>query len=336
MSRVIVFSAEPYDVRFLTAANEQFGHTLHFQEARLDAHTVRLAEGYPSVCAFVHDVLDREVLTRLSEGGTRHVALRSAGFNNVDLSAARDLEIVVTRVPAYSPQAVAEHTVALMLSLARRVHRAYTRVREGNFSLNGLLGFNLGGKTVGIVGTGKIGCVVARILRGFGCELIGFDPFPSDECRALGLEYLALDELLSRADVITIHCPLTPDTFHLIDDETIAKTKRGVMLINTSRGRVLDTRAVIEALKAGQIGYLGMDVYEEEEAVFFKDLSDQVIQDDVLSRLLTFPNVLITGHQAFFTREAMTEIAEVTLRNITEIEESGTSPNRLVPEDVMG
>lgn len=335
MSRVIVFSAEPYDVEFLTAANEGAGHSLHFQEARLDEQTVRLAEGYPSVCAFVHDTLDREVLSGLAAQGTVHVALRSAGFNNVDLSAARDVGIVVTRVPAYSPQAVAEHTVALMLSLSRQVYRAYTRVREGNFSLNGLLGFNLDGKTVGIVGTGKIGRVVAKILRGFGCRLIGFDPSPSEECRALGLEYLPLDDLLARADVITIHCPLTPETFHLIDQETIAKTKRGVMLINTSRGRVLDTRAVIRALKTGQIGYLGVDVYEEEEAVFFKDLSNQVIQDDVLSRLLTFPNVLITGHQAFFTREAMTEIAEITLRNITEVEKSGTSQNQLVPEDVM-
>jgi D-lactate dehydrogenase len=278
--------------------------------------------------------VNADVLESLAQQGIRHVALRSAGFNNVDLGAARDLGIIVTRVPAYSPHAVAEYTVALILSLSRRVHRAYTRVREGNFSLDGLLGFNLDGRAVGIIGTGKIGRVVAQILRGFGCRLIGYDLLPSEECLELGLEYMPMDQLLAESDVITIHCPLTPETFHLIDEDTVVRMKRGVMLINTSRGRVLDTQAVIDALKSGHIGSLGMDVYEEEEGVFFHDLSNEVIRDDTLSRLLTFPNVLITGHQAFFTQEAMTEIAEVTIQDLTTVEETGESPNEVIAGDV--
>lgn len=329
MARVLVFSAEPYDVEFLTAANVAGRHELEFRESRLDPQTVLLADGYPAVCLFVNDDAGAQVLKLLADQGTRHVALRSAGFNNVDLEAARGLGVVVTRVPAYSPHAVAEHTVALLLSLSRRVHRAYARVRDGNFSLDGLLGFNLFGKTVGIVGTGKIGTVTARILDGFGCRILAHDPFPNEECRALGVEYVSLERLLADSDVITIHCPLTRETFHLIDADTVARMKPGVVLINTSRGRVLDTRAVIDGLKSQRIGALGLDVYEEEEDVFFHDLSDKVIQDDVLSRLLTFPNVLVTGHQGFFTHEALTEIAGVTLRNLTEVEETGRSDNEV-------
>ncbi len=329
MTRVMIFSAEPYDVEFLSAANEAASYELNFQPARLDVSTARLADGYPSVCVFVHDDVGRDVLEVLAEQGTRHVALRSAGFNNVDLEGARELGITVSRVPAYSPHAVAEHTLALILSLSRRVHRAYARVRDGNFSLAGLLGFNIHEKTVGIIGTGAIGTVVAELLSGFGCRTIGHDPLPNERCLELGVEYVSLEELLSASDVITIHCPLTPDTFHLIDRDALARVKRGVVLINTSRGRVLDTKAVIEALKRQEIGYLGLDVYEEEEGVFFRDLSEKVIQDDVLSRLLTFPNVLITGHQAFFTKEAMTEIANTTMANITSVAETGTSPNEV-------
>lgn len=329
MTKVMVFSAEPYDIEFLSAANREAGHALNFHKASLDELTVRLADGYPCVCVFVHDAVSKKVLGDLASQGTRHIALRSAGFNNVDLDAAREVGIVVTRVPAYSPEAVAEHTVALILSLSRKVHRAYMRVREGNFSLNGLLGSTLYGRTVGIIGTGRIGGAVAKILKGFGCRLLAYDPVPSEEVRGLGVEYVELNQLLGDSDVITIHCPLTPETYHLIDEETVGLMKPGVMLVNTSRGRVLDTGAVIQALKVGHVGHLGIDVYEEEEGVFFHDLSNQVIRDDMLSRLLTFPNVLITGHQAFFTVEAMTEIAAVTIRNITEVERTGHSPNEL-------
>jgi D-lactate dehydrogenase len=318
--RVAVFSTKPYDQRFLSAANQRHGHELDFFEPRLTPTTAPLAAGYPAVCAFVNDQLDAEVLASLAQGGTRLIALRSAGFNHVDLEAAASQDLTVARVPAYSPNAVAEHAAALILALNRKLHRAYARVREGNFSLDGLLGFDLHGRTIGIVGTGKIGTVFARIMAGFGCRLLAHDPYPSDECVAIGVEYVGLDQLFAAADVIALHAPLTPATHHLIDAQAIAQMKTGVMLINTSRGALVDTRAVVEGLKSGKLGALGLDVYEEEEGLFFEDLSGQVLTDDVFARLLTFPNVVITGHQGFFTVDALHNIAETTLANISAFE----------------
>jgi D-lactate dehydrogenase len=330
--RVAVFSTKPYDRHFLDAANSVAGHELAYFEPRLVPETTPLAAGFPAVCAFVNDRLDRAVLTTLAEGGTRLVALRSAGFNHVDLDAARELGITVTRVPAYSPYSVAEHTVGLMLALNRKLPRAVARVREGNFALDGLLGFDMHGKTVGLVGTGKIGTVVARIMAGFGCRLLAFDPYPHDDCRELGVDYVEFEALLEAADIVSLHVPLTPESQHLIDAGAIQRMKPGAMLINTSRGALLDTSAVIDGLKAGKIGSLGLDVYEEEADLFFEDLSNQVIQDDIFARLLTFPNVLITGHQAFFTEEALTGIAETTLANITAIDQGTPCPNVITEE----
>ncbi|GGC05232.1 lactate dehydrogenase [Novosphingobium endophyticum] len=273
----------------------------------------------------MNDQLGREVLEDLAANGTRLIALRSAGFNHVDLEAARSLGLTVARVPAYSPEAVAEHTVALILSLNRKTHKAYARVREGNFALEGLLGFDLCGRTVGIVGTGKIGLAVARIMLGFGCQVLAFDPERNREFEEMGGSYADLPELFANADIISLHCPLTPATHHLIDGKAIDQMKPGVMLINTSRGAVVDAKALIAGLKARKIGHVGLDVYEEEGDLFFENLSDQMIQDDVFARLLTFPNVLITGHQAFFTHEAMTAIAETTIDNISSFEKTGSA-----------
>jgi D-lactate dehydrogenase len=316
-TKVEVFSTKPYDRFFLGSANQDFGHELVFFEPRLTPETAPLAQGFPVVCVFVNDRLDRDVQEMLARGGTRLIATRSAGYNHVDLVAAGELGLHVVRVPAYSPHAVAEHTIGLILTLNRKIHRAYNRVRDGNFALDGLLGFDLHGRTVGIIGTGNIGAVVARILKGFGCQILAYDPYPNPGVEALGARYLPLEELVAQSDILTLHCPLTPETYHLIDAQLLELAKPGMMLINTSRGALMDTLAVIEALKSGTIGYLGMDVYEEEEGLFFEDLSNQVIRDDVFARLLTFPNVVITGHQAFFTREALERIAQTTLENIT-------------------
>lgn len=313
--KIAIFDTKRYDQRFLTEAAGA-GDELQFFESRLTEATVELASGFVGVCVFVHDELTRPVLERLSAGGTRLVALRCAGFNNVDLKAAEEFGLMVVRVPAYSPFSVAEHTVGMMLVLNRRLHRSHYRVREGNFSLDGLLGFDMHGKTVGIVGTGKIGCIVAKILQGFGCELLAYDVRENPECMAHGARYVEFNDLLSSSDIITLHCPLVPTTRHLIDRSAIRLLKPGVMLINTSRGELVETTSVIEGLKNGQIGYLGLDVYEEEEEIFFRDLSAEVLQDDVFARLLTFPNVLVTAHQAFFTREALTEIARTTFESV--------------------
>lgn len=318
--KVAVFSTKPYDRQFLSAANQYAGHEMAFFEPRLLRETSPLADGFPAVCAFVNDRLDRPVLEALAAGGTSLIALRSAGFNHVDLLTAGELDMTVVRVPAYSPHAVAEHTVGLMLALNRKLPRAAARVRESNFALDGLLGFDMYGKAAGIVGTGKIGTVVATILAGFGCRLVGYDPYPNPACRALGMEYVDLDHLLIESDIVTLHLPLTPESHHMIDATAIARMKRGTMLINTSRGALLDTVSVIEGLKSGRIGSLGLDVYEEEADLFFEDLSNAVLQDDVFARLLTFPNVLITGHQAFFTEEALRAIAETTVANISAVE----------------
>ncbi len=332
--KVAVFSTKPYDQEFLAAANATVGHALTFYEPRLTAQTRSLAEGHEAVCAFVNDQIDAQVLLGLAGQGVRLVAMRCAGFNNVDLQAAGQLGVTVTRVPAYSPHAVAEHTVGLILALARKLHKAYNRVREGNFALEGLLGFDLHGRTVGVIGTGKIGTIVAAIMGGFGCRLLGYDVGRSDEAEAAGVRYVDLETLLAESDVVTLHCPLVPATHHLISDESLARMKRGVMLINTSRGALIDTRAVTRALKSGKIGALGLDVYEEEADLFFEDLSDRVIQDDVFMRMLTFPNVVVTGHQAFFTRNAMESIARETLANVSAFEEGAEPPGLITAEMV--
>jgi D-lactate dehydrogenase len=331
MIQMALFSTKSYDKEYFEKVNRHFHHKMVFFEARLNTSTVALAGGFPAVCPFVSDQLDEVVLKKLSENGTRLLALRSAGFNHVDLQAAEKYGLTVARVPAYSPYAVAEHTVGLMLDLNRRIHRAYNRVREGNFSLDGLMGFDMHGKTAGIIGTGKIGTIIATILTGFGCRLLAYDPTPNDQCQSLGVRYTTQEELYRESDIITLHCPLTPETRHLIDSKAISQMKPCVMLINTSRGAVVDTCAVIAGLKSGKIGYLGLDVYEEESDLFFEDLSNQVIQDDLFARLMTFPNVLITGHQAFFTKEALEHIAWTTLENIRNFE-TGTikSENRVL------
>lgn len=321
--RVAVFSTKPYDREFLDAANSSGEHELVYFDSRLTPHTAFATENANAVCVFVNDHVDAQVLQMLARQGTALVALRCAGFNNVDLVAARDLGIAVARVPEYSPYSVAEHTVTLILALNRKIHRAYARVREGNFSLVGLLGFDVKERTIGIIGTGKIGTAFARIMTGFGCRIVAADPMPNAECERLGVVYCSAREVFSRADIISLHCPLTPQTRHLIDADAIGGMREGVMIINTSRGAVLDTRAVIKGLKSGRVGSLGLDVYEEEANLFFENLSDKVIQDDVFARLLSFPNVLITGHQAFFTFEAMRGIAQTTIANITSFEREG-------------
>ncbi len=326
---VAMFSTKGYDKTFFESANEKYGHEIAYLEARLTKDTTSLAENYQAVCVFVNDILDAEVLRNLSGKKISSIALRCAGFNNVDIKAADELGIKVVRVPAYSPHAVAEHTVGLMLALNRKIHRAYARVREANFALEGLLGFDMRGKTVGIIGTGKIGQCVAELLHGFGCKLLAHDPYPNESLKDMGVEYVKLSELFSSSDIITLHCPLMPETHHIIDDSAIRMMKEGVMLINTSRGALVDTPDVIEGLKGGKIGYLGLDVYEEEGDLFFEDLSEKVIQDDVFSRLLTFPNVIVTGHQAFFTVEAMKSIAETTLANISTIEKGEPCDNEV-------
>jgi D-lactate dehydrogenase len=327
--RIAVFSTKPYDHRFLAAAATDSDHELEFFEARLTPSTAALAEEFDVVCPFVNDDLGAAVLLRLADAGVKLIALRSAGFNHVDLDAAKRLHLPVVRVPAYSPQSVAEHTLALMLALNRKIHRAHARVREGNFALDGLVGFDIGSRTVGIVGTGKIGVAVARLLQGFGCRVIGYDVAENPEALALGVEYVSLREVWEQADVITLHAPLTPETHHVVDAFAIATMRDGVMVVNTSRGALIDTGAVIEGLKSGKIGHLGLDVYEEEGDLFFEDLSDTVIQDDTFSRLLTFPNVLITGHQAFFTVEALQAIADTTIANISAFADGTPSGNEL-------
>ena len=327
--RIAFFSTYGFDRQFFDEANRTHGHDIHYLEARLTSATAALAAGSPAVCAFVNDDLHSDVLSALHQGGVRLIALRSAGFNHVDLPKAFDLGMTVARVPAYSPHAVAEHTVAMMLSLNRKVHRAHARVREGNFALDGLLGFDMRGRTVGLVGTGRIGAVVARILTGFGCRVLAYDVAVNPECTELGVHYRSIDELWAHSDIVSLHAPLTGDTRHMVDAAAIARMKPGVMIINTSRGALVDAAALIDGLKSGHIGYVGLDVYEEEEQLFFRDLSAQVIQDDVFARLLTFPNVLITAHQAFFTREAMTAISGITLENVSAFEQGRRTGNEL-------
>jgi len=332
--KIVVFSAKPYDRTFLQEAARGLGHELVFAEATLTADSAVLADAAQAVCVFVNDRCDATALEKLAAQGVRLIALRCAGFNNVDLQAARRLGLTVARVPAYSPHAVAEHTLALVLAVNRNIHRAYNRVREGNFALDGLLGFDLHGKTVGIVGTGQIGAITAGLFQGFGCTVIAHDVAENPDCVARGIAYVPREELFSRADVISLHCPLTPQTHHMIDADAIRRMKRGVTIVNTSRGAVIDTRAVLAGLKSGAIGRLALDVYEEEADLFFEDLSNKIIGDDVFARLLTFPNVLITGHQAFFTREALGNIAETTLGNIDAFAKTGEPLHRVSVEKI--
>lgn len=327
--RVAVFSTKSYDERFLTTAAKETLHELVFFEERLTAKSVGIAEGFEAVCAFVNDDLSAPVLEQLAGGGTRLILLRCAGFNQVDLKAAARLGVQVRRVPSYSPYAVAEFTVGMILTLNRKYHRAFNRVREGNFGIEGLLGFDLHGSTVGIVGTGKIGLLTAKPLAAMGCRVVGHDLYPSAEFTSLGGNYVPLDELFSQSDIISLHCPLTPESHYMINAASLQRMKQGVMIINTSRGALVDATAVIEALKTGQVGALGLDVYEQEADVFYENLSNEIIQDDVLQRLLSFPNVLITSHQAFFTETALRNIAETTIANLEDYLEGRPSPNEV-------
>ena len=327
--RIGVFSTKRYDRDSLTAANQVAGHELEFLETRLTAETASIAARYPGICVFVNDRVDAAVLQTLAAGETRLIALRCAGFNNVDLEAARRLGIAVARVPAYSPYAVAEHTVGLILTLERKIHRAISRVREGNFALEGLLGTELHGSTVGIVGTGRIGETVARVLSGFGVTILASDVRPNPACEALGARYVAVEDLLRASNVVTLHCPLTPETRHLLDARRLEMMRPDALVVNTSRGALIDTPAIIDALKAGRLRGLAIDVYEEEDRLFFEDHSADVMQDDAFARLLTLPNVIVTGHQAFFTDKALAEIARTTLDNITAFADGTAAPNRI-------
>nr|WP_321270075.1 2-hydroxyacid dehydrogenase [uncultured Tolumonas sp.] len=313
--KIALFSAKAYDRDYFEQANQQFDYVIDYFDVRLDAKTARLAHGYPVVCAFVNDDLSRPVLTDLVNNGTRLLAMRCAGYNNVDLVAAKELGLTVVRVPAYSPEAVAEHSVGLMMTLNRRIHKAYQRTRDANFALDGLVGFNMFGKTAGIIGTGKIGIATLRILKGFGMRLLVNDPFQNQAAIELGAEYVDLDTLFRESDVISLHCPLFQENYHLLNSQSFAKMKKGVMIINTSRGALLNSQDAIEALKQGKIGALGLDVYEEESELFFEDKSNEVITDDIFRRLSACHNVLFTGHQAFLTREALLSIAGTTLNN---------------------
>jgi D-lactate dehydrogenase len=313
---IAMFSSKKYEKDFFNQFNKTYNFDIEYFEVKLNIQTASLAKGFEVVVCFVNDNICSETLSLLANNGVKLIALRCAGFNNVDLEAAKKLDIKIVRVPAYSPYAVAEFTVGLILSLNRKFNRAYMHVQEHNFSLQGLMGFDLHGKTVGIIGTGRIGEIFAKIMTGFGCQCIAYDVTENPACIDLGVNYVSLNTLYQQADIISLHCPLTTETKHLINSSAIEKMKSGVMLINTSRGLLIDTRSVIEGIKSKKIGFFGMDVYEEEENLFFEDLSDQVINDDTFTRLQTFPNVFITGHQAFFTEEAMHNIVETTLENI--------------------
>lgn len=326
--KIAFFSTQPYDRTYFNQYNT--GHELVFFEAPLNAQTVNLATGFTAICAFVNDVISAAVIEQLTAQGVQLIALRCAGYNNVDLAAAKAHQIPVVRVPAYSPFAVAEHAVAMILTLNRKTHKAYNRVREGNFALQGLTGFDLHGKTVGVIGTGKIGQVFAGIMQGFGCRVLAFDVIANKDMEAQGVEYLPLVRLLPQCDIISLHCPLNEQTKHIISAQTLSMMKDGVMLINTSRGALTDTQAAIEALKTGRLGYLGIDVYEQEEKLFFHNLSDEIIHDDVIMRLMSFPNVLVTSHQGFFTDEALTQIAQTTLQSINDFEQGKPLLNKIV------
>ncbi len=328
--RIAVFSSKNWVVNTFKQVNQKYKFEITYLEVILDKKTAILANGFDAICVFVNDTVNAEVLTQLHEGGVKLVALRCAGYNNVDIKKAQELGIGVVRVPAYSPYAVAEHTAGMILTLSRKYHKAYHRVREANFALDGLMGFDLHQKTVGTIGTGKIGQVFMDIMKGFGCRNIAYDKYPQKEVQQKGVEYVDLKTLYQESDIISLHCPLTPETYHLINKKAISKMKKGVMIINTSRGPLIDSKAVIKGLKDQRIGYLGVDVYEEEQDLFFEDLSDKIIQDDVFVRLQTFPNVLITAHQAFFTKEAVFNISETTFENIDSYMNEGSCDNMVL------
>jgi D-lactate dehydrogenase len=329
--KIALFSSTSYDREYFEEANREYHFDITHFETRLRVSTAHLAAGFEVVIVFVNDAIDRETIGVLKSHGIRLVALRCAGFNNVDLAAASEAGIRVVRVPAYSPEAVAEHALALILTLNRKTHKAYNRVRDGNFSLDRLTGFNLHGKTVGIIGTGKIGATFASVMKGIGCRVVAYDPYPDKVLMESGLEYMHLESLLSSSDIISLHCPLTPETTYLVNEKTLGMMKPGVMLINTSRGALIKTYDVISALKSGQLGSLGIDVYEQEEKLFFKDRSEQILQDDEIARLMTFPNVLITAHQAFLTSEALEQIASTSMKNIYAFKEGKELQNELKP-----
>jgi len=321
------YSAQPYDRTFFDLYNRH--HRIHYLEPALSIETAALSREGSAVCAFVNDKITANVLELLQQKRVKLIALRCAGYNNVDLEAAVKLNIAVVRVPAYSPHAVAEHAVALIMTLNRKTHKAYNRVREGNFSLDKLLGFDLYGKSVGVIGTGRIGQAFCEIMLGFGCRVLAFDLIANRDLADKGVEYVPLADLLPESDIVSLHCPLNPQTKKLINAETLAMMKPGAMLINTSRGGLIDTRSCIDALKSAQLGYLGIDVYEQEENIFYHDLSEKIIQDDDIARLVSFPNVLLTSHQGFFTKEALTEIAQTTLQNVSDFEQGKPLRNRV-------
>jgi D-lactate dehydrogenase len=329
--RIYFFDTHSFEKEHFCDSNKEFGHELNYFEGKLTEKSAILAKGFPCVCAFVNDHLDAKVLNILFENGTKLIALRSAGYNHVDLITAKQLGLKVVRVPEYSPYSVAEHAVALILTLNRKLHKSYNRVREGNFSLEGLVGFDLHGKTVGVIGTGKIGKVFIKIMKGFGCQVLAHDPNPDSLfAQEIGFTYCDLEELLRTAEIVSLHVPLNQATHHMINQKSLGLMKQGMMLINTSRGALIDTDALNTALKSGHIGAAGLDVYEEEEHYFFKDLSNQVLNDDMLIRLMTFPNVILTSHQGFLTNEALTNIANTTLSNITEFEKAMPLTNEVI------
>lgn len=322
--KVALFSAKSYDKEFFDQFNDS-AHLFTYFDAPLNKDTAKLCDGFDAVCVFVNDKMDKKTITLLAQYGVKLIVLRCAGFNNVDLITAKEQQIKVFRVPAYSPNAIAEHAVALILTLNRKTHKAYNRIRENNFSLKKLTGFNLNGKTIGVIGTGKIGVEFCKIMLGFGCNVLAYDIFENEDLKKRGVVYHTFEEILKVADIISLHCPLNPETQHLIDGEAFKKMKNGVMIINTSRGAVIDTKQAIKALKSGKLGYLGIDVYEQEEHLFFKDLSESIIKDDVIARLMSFPNVLLTAHQGFFTNEALEQIVKITIQNITDFENGKTT-----------
>ncbi|MEO6283157.1 MAG: 2-hydroxyacid dehydrogenase [Dyadobacter sp.] len=328
--KITFFSAKPYDKQFFDQYNDAYGFDMEYLETHLGPHIVNAVEDTKAVCVFVNDKVNEEVIAVLAAKGVKIIALRCAGFNNVDLEAARRYGLRVCRVPEYSPQAVAEHAVAMLLTLNRKTHKAYNRVREQNFSLNGLLGFNLYGRTVGVIGAGKIGAAFCKIMLGFGCKVVAYDIAANEELQSSGVTYAALDEVLRISDILSLHCPLNEKTHYLINQATIGLMKKGVTLINTSRGGLINTTDVIHALKQKQIAYLGIDVYEQEEKLFFKDLSGSIIEDDTIQRLMSFPNVLVTAHQAFFTEDALSEIAQVTLHSVDSLGKGEAPENAAV------
>ncbi len=327
--KIAFFVAKQYDEDFFNEANKNFKFTVKYFSERLSIDTVIMASGFDAVCAFVNDDINKEVILKLEEQNIGLIAMRCSGYNNIDMKAALN-KIRITRVPAYSPYAVAEHALALIMSLNRKTHKAYNRTRESNFSIKGLLGFDLNGKKAGVIGTGKIGRIFIRIVKGLGMDVVAYDPYPNKSyADGLGFTYVELDELYKSSDIISLHCPLTNDTFHLIDKDAVSLMKKNVMLINTSRGGLIDTKALVDSLKEGKVGYVGLDVYEEEENFFFEDHSDSIVTDDILARLQTFNNVLITSHQAFFTKEALGNISFTTLSNIKEYQAGSTLSNEI-------